>query len=184
VAKPSANLRLFVAVYPTVEVARQLIETLQNIELPPHRVVPAEQVHITAQFIGDVPAADLDDTIESVRRSAAGLSSFLLKPQRLIALPERGPSRLIAAETDLHPTLAEIHRRLAVRLARNVRTKDAERFRPHLTLCRFRSPAKNVQLPAQLDCPPFLVQQIMLMRSTLSHEGAAHHEVFACDLER
>lgn len=186
-AKPSANLRLFVALYPPPEAVTAMLSALTSGEvvrdLPPHRLTPADQLHMTVQFIGDTPAQELDATIESVQRAAAGLQAFRLSLSRLITLPERGPARLIAAETEQHSTLAELHRRLVTRLARNVREKKRERFRPHFTLCRFRSPARGLKVDGPLQIAPFQVDRIVLMRSTLRHEGASHHEVAACALE-
>jgi 2'-5' RNA ligase len=176
-ARPTANLRLFAAIYPPSAAQTQLARSIQTLELPPHRAVAPEQIHLTVQFIGDTPSADLDVTSESLQRATAGLASFSLQPMRLISLPERGPSRLVAMECEPHPTLMEIHRRLVVRLARNVRQRDRERFRPHLTLCRFRSPARGLRIDQPVSLEAFPVMRVVLMRSTLSSDGASHHEV-------
>lgn len=183
-AKPTSNLRLFVALYPPLETARALIKSLDGLSLPHHRPTQIEQLHMTVQFIGDTPARELDAVVESVQRGAAGLNAFELTPERLITLPERGPARLVAAQTNSPGALMEIHRRLVTRLARKVRERDAERFRPHLTLCRFRSPTRGVRLDSPLRLPAFEVNQIKLMRSTLGSSGAQHHEVISCELAR
>ena len=140
---PSARntFRLFAAVYPPVELAQALLAALSRLELPDYRPVPVEQVHMTLQFIGDTPAPQMDKTKETVLRSTGGVKCFDLQPRLLIKLPERGPARLIAAEATRPPGLAEIHRRLAGRLSRKTRRNPSDQFRPHLTLCRFRSPA-------------------------------------------
>lgn len=182
-ARPTANLRLFAAIYPPPSRSQAMLDLLPPLQLPPHRATPPDQLHMTVQFIGDTPSAELDATIESVQRAVAGLKPFDLAPSHLIALPERGPARLVAVETNLHPTLMEIHRRLVTRLARTVRARDAERFRPHLTLCRFRSPSRGVRLEQDLSLPPFTVDRVRLMRSTLDSQGAIHHEVIACELQ-
>jgi 2'-5' RNA ligase len=146
--------------------------------------VPAEQVHLTLQFIGDTPAAEMDATIESVRRAAAGLSGFTLALESLIRLPERGPARLIAAQTNAPATLMELQKRLAHRLAHQPRARAGDKYRPHITLCRFASPEKRCCVDA--DAPEirgsFAVDRIALMRSVLSHEGAMHREVEAVEL--
>lgn len=182
-SRPTSNLRLFAAIYPPAELAAALLAAIKPLPLPPHRATPVEQVHMTVQFIGDTPSAELDATIESVQRAVANLKQFDLRPARLISLPERGPARLVAAETTAHPTLMEIHRRLVIRLARNARERSAERFRPHLTLCRFRAPSRGVKIEHELALPAFAVDRVRLMRSTLNCAGAIHHEVIACDLE-
>lgn len=179
-AKPSSNLRLFVALYPPEDIARALVERVSAQSLPSRaRVGPVDQVHMTLQFIGDTPAGEMDAVRESVERAAAGLSAFVLTLRELIALPERGPKRLVAAETDAPPTLLEIHQRLVQRLAHNVREPGGahDRFRPHMTLCRFASPARGFVIDEPALAGSFRVDHIALMRSTLWHTGATHHEV-------
>ena len=178
-SKPSANLRLFVAIYPPLDIAKSLLDALKHYSLPEHKLAPIEQVHMTVQFIGDTPARELDATIESVTRATAGVSAFNLRPQSLISLPERGPARLIAAQTNPAPALMEMHRRLVTRLARQPR--EHERFRPHLTLCRFRSP-NRCRIDETISLPEFTVGHVKLMRSTLAPTGAQHHEITLCAL--
>jgi RNA 2',3'-cyclic 3'-phosphodiesterase len=131
-----------------MDVARLLLAQVERLALPPEtRLTPAEQVHMTLQFIGDTPASEMEATMESVRRAAAVLPAFTLNLRRLMRLPERGPARLIAAETDAPPALLELQRRLASRLARNVRARAGDRFTPHMTLCRFAAPQRRLSLP-------------------------------------
>lgn len=181
-------LRLFVALYPPEESRRQLLRALRKLDPPPDarsRVCPLEQVHMTLQFIGDRDERDLPDVVESVERSAAGLPPFHLKPQRLVTFPDRGTPRLIAIETDSPPTLLEIHRRLVQRLARPTRSGRAreDRFRPHLTLLRFTGSARPVPADAPVTLDPFLVSEIVLMRSVLKPTGAEHSVVAQVPLD-
>ncbi len=53
----------------------------------------------------------------------------------------------------------------------------------HLTLCRFRTPSQAAALEQPLSMPAFGVDRIVLMRSTLTPQGARHQEVIACPLE-
>lgn len=178
-ARSTTTVRLFVAVYPTTDVAASLLERISGLDLPGHRPVLAEQVHLTLQFIGDVDMRQLDETVESVQRSTSGLGAFDLTMRELIVLPQRGRARLIAVATDEPPAMMEMQRRLAQRLARYPRSKPGDRFLPHMTLARFRSPAKfqlNEQ-HAALEYQPFGVPSIRLMRSTLRPDGAVHEVV-------
>ncbi|MHC4990278.1 MAG: RNA 2',3'-cyclic phosphodiesterase [Planctomycetota bacterium] len=174
---PRATLRLFVAIYPPPLVARRLRECLDPDSLPAYRPVPPDQVHLTLQFIGDRPARELDTVIESVQRAASGLSSFELLVQRIISLPERGASRLLAASTDCPPTLLELKERLVTRLA--TRTAHRRAFTPHMTLLRYRQPSRAGRLDQPLACGPlpFPVDDVRVMRSTLSPDGAVHEEL-------
>lgn len=168
-----SSLRLFVALYPPAETVSALLSALDTLDLGPRGRVPDHQVHMTLQFIGDISERELPGIQESVERSAAGIPAFALQPTRLMTLPEGPRPRLIAAETDAPPPLLELHRRLAHRLARNVRERD--RFRPHLTLHRFKAPSRPIDLP--LETAGFIAAHIELVRSVLKPSGAEHAEV-------
>lgn len=157
-----------------------MLGAIERLDLPEHRAVPREQVHLTLHFIGVTEPREVDRTLETVRRAAGGLAEFLLAPERLITLPERPPTRLVAAETDRPPVLLEVQRRLASRLARTPRRHAGDRFRPHLTLCRFRKPAHGCALDEPLEADPFPVRGVALMSSTLTPDGARHRELAAC----
>ncbi len=181
--RPAQPVRLFVAVYPPTKVSAEMIGDLGALSLPPHRITPSLQVHLTLQFIGDTELDRLDEVIESVRRSASGLAPFELRPRRLIALPEQGPKRLVAMETDAPATMLELQRRLAQRLARSPRGDPGDRFLPHLTLCRFRAPTPFAQPGRDSRIAPFTVDRVMLMRSVLLPGGAEHREVARAPLD-
>jgi 2'-5' RNA ligase len=180
----SDRLRLFVAVYPAAESTQAMLAALRRLALAPHREVPAEQVHMTLQFIGERSKRELDHVTESVERSCSGIASFSLAPSQLIMLPERGLPRLVAAETDAPAALLEIQRRLAHRLAKEPRKNTADRFRPHLTLCRFAHGERAQRVSAPLEIPAFPVSRVSLMRSILKSSGAEHAEVAAFSLEQ
>lgn len=169
-------MRLFVAAYPPVESARALLELLRGVDMPEHRLVPAEHVHMTLHFVGDTDKRQLDEVMESVARAAAGVGAFELTPRELMCLPERGEARLVAVETDAPAGLLEIQRRLAMKLARNPR--EMQRFLPHLTLCRFAHGARVWRVERRaVEIEPFAVREIRLMESVLRPGGAEHREV-------
>ena len=134
---------------------------------------------MTVHFIGDTPFRDIESVKESMAAAVSGLSATELTPQRLIALPKRGPARLVAAETDGPATLLEVQRRPAQRLAQSVRSRPGDRFLPHLTLCRFRAPSRMGSLEASLDLDAFPAVELKLMKSTLRPDGAVHEELAA-----
>ncbi|MBL0928144.1 MAG: RNA 2',3'-cyclic phosphodiesterase [Phycisphaerales bacterium] len=181
-------MRLFAAAYPPPEAVRAWLGALAPLGLPPHRATPAEQVHLTLQFIGETDARELDDVSESVARAASGMGAITLTPRRIVTFPLAGggrrptPPRLVALETDAPGTLVELHRRLAHRLARHVRRPERERFVPHFTLARFAPGERAAPVDAAADFPPFEIGEVRLMRSTLSPGGATHHVVAAYGL--
>ncbi|MFI4896492.1 MAG: RNA 2',3'-cyclic phosphodiesterase [Phycisphaerales bacterium JB059] len=170
-------LRLFVAAYPPEALARQMLEAARRLGPSDCRWTPVDQVHLTLQFMGRVPPREVDEVCEGIERSGAGLGPMLLTCERLITLPERGRPRLVALETDAPSALLELKRRLASRLARNVRPDPAGRFRPHLTLCRFSRSARPTRVNEPVSLEPFRIDRIRLMRSELRPDGAHHAEI-------
>jgi RNA 2',3'-cyclic 3'-phosphodiesterase len=180
VSGESPNIRLFVAIHPPLEARESYLALLKSLGPqvdPRRRETPLEQVHLTLQFIGQVPGRDLPRITESVKRSASGIAPFWLTPLRLITLPERGTPRLIALELDAPAPLLEIRTRLVKRLARSVREHGAERFRPHMTLCRFAPDASPKRLGQAVSLPRFNVDAVVLFRSVLKPGGAEHSDV-------
>lgn len=177
------TLRLFVSAFPPPAIAEALLAALGKLAIPPHKATLQDQVHLTLQFIGETDARQLDEVRESVARSAAGLDPFSLTPESLISLPREGPARLIACVTSLHPTLAELHRRLVLRLARSPNQRRDGHFLPHITLARFPTPVPGLSIDAPLQLPPFEISSIHLMRSILRPSGAEHVDQAAFPLQ-
>ena len=165
--------RIFIAAYPPSSVVDALATAIDSIEdLPAHRRVPRTQIHLTVQFVGDVDRRDLDRVIETVERGAAGVDPFEVAADRWVTLPERGPSRLIAAAAPEVAALSTLHERLSKRLAR--RRSGGEKFLPHLTLLRFRSPVPGFRFDRKLVVEPIPVRSIVVVQSVLRPEGADH----------
>ncbi|MEM7227915.1 MAG: RNA 2',3'-cyclic phosphodiesterase [Planctomycetota bacterium] len=172
--------RLFVAAYPDASCAAALAGIVDRVcDLPAHRATPAHQIHLTLHFIGEVTARDTDDTIDTVRHAVHGITAFDLVPEKLIVLPRRGRSRVLAVETSAPSELLEVHRRLVARLAMAPRRRSGDRFVPHLTICRFAPPTDATCALPDVDVPPFSIQEIHVMRSVLHPDGAAHRSI-AC----
>ena len=182
-SKAPRAIRLFVAVDPPVDLTRRMLKTLADLDPPDHRVTPVEQAHLTVHFIGETPPDELDAAIESVQRSAAGLPTGEIRPEKLISLPARGPARLIALQCEAPPALLELRARLVRRFARQVRRQPNDRFLPHITLCRFRRPARIPRIERETNLPPFALDAVRLMRSEMLPTGARHTEIarFALD---
>jgi len=171
--------RLFVAAYPPPDIAATMLNALAALKLT-IRATPPEQVHLTLQFIGDTDARDLEAIRESVKRSASGLATAArLSVTSLITLPPRGQPRLVAAALEPHSTLLELHRRLALRLARNA--KDHDRFLPHMTLGRYPSSGgPRIEHPSPKLS--FDIASITLVESILRPDHAEHRTLLSIPL--
>lgn len=177
---PRSASRLFVALYPPPETARRALSLLATRPLPNHRATREDQLHLTLFFVGDTDPRQLNETIESVRRSASGIGPITLTPRALVSLPEHAPPRLLALETDSPPNLLELQRRLSHRLSRRPHRAD-ERFLPHFTLCRYATPGGEAVHDA-VSIAAFAVERIALVESVLRPAGAEHRVVESVSL--
>ena len=175
-------MRLFVAIALPDEVQNAL-ERLQ-LDLGTGRLVPPENMHVTLAFLDqqDLPAAEaLHDRLSDIV-----LPVFDLRISGVDVFDRRAP-RLVFAGVGKHATLVALRDKV-----RNA-AQDAgielrrERFRPHITLARFRHKMQGNQqdrlgtfLEAHGDfsLPPFRVESFGLYRSTLGQDGA-HYDLLA-----
>lgn len=152
-----------------------MLARLAELTLPKHRATRDDQLHLTLFFVGDTDPRQLDEIIESVERSASGIGPITLAPRAVVSLPEHGPPRLLALETDAPTNLLELQRRLAHRLARRPHRAD-EPFRPHFTLCRYATPGGDCLRDA-VSIAPFAVDRVAVVESVLRPTGAQHRVI-------
>jgi RNA 2',3'-cyclic 3'-phosphodiesterase len=128
---PAGHARLFIALWPEPEVCQVLQAwSRQWLGVAAARPMPAQRLHLTLHFLGDVP-----------RERLPGLQAALALPFRPFVLtfgraalwpggiavlePERLPAPLVR----LHGAIGEALQRMAL-------PTEARPFRPHVTLAR------------------------------------------------
>ncbi|HYE96629.1 MAG TPA: RNA 2',3'-cyclic phosphodiesterase [Rubricoccaceae bacterium] len=162
--------RLFVALRPPPDVVEALL-ALRG-EVPSARWLPADHLHLTLKFLGEVSDA------EAV---AAALASVGGKPvevrlDRLGAFPSPARARVLVAHgplgAELGALLAHVEEALAM-----FAPAEARPFRPHVTLARL----KTVEAPAirrwqQTPAPDlrFVADEVVLYESRLHPKGAVY----------
>jgi 2'-5' RNA ligase len=198
---PNAPWRLFVAVpLPTAVIERlgSLIETLRRHDWPVRWSDP-DSAHITLHFIGEVPQerAELlrlalpgsvaNEPVFNLRTADPGVFPNLRRP-RVLWLGLHGPTHRL--ET-LHGVVAETLQELDF-------PPDPKAFHPHITLGRVRdannAPTRHLpeairqafEAEAARNREPIRipVDEIVLMRSILSRDGARHEPIVHCPLAK
>lgn len=166
-------MRVFVALYPPPDVAASWTEAARALPLiPAHRVVLAEQLHVTLAFVPRLRESGVDELLESVERACAGLAALNLTFESVGSLPETGQTRLVAAKARPDGATLELHGRLQRRLLPG--RGAAERFVPHVTLLRFASPV-TWRGEVAIEPPQVVrVGDVRVVESTLSASGARH----------
>lgn len=167
-------MRLFAAIYPPAEIAAQLLARLSAVSFLPGPGSLPDHIHLTVHFIGEIDPRQLDDTIESVRRSVAGLPPPVVDISQVASWPPHGLARMAVALAKVDPEFMEARRRLIARLARNRKSKGEESFQPHFTLHRFPHGQPSPAFSHAIEPLSFRAAELRLMRSVLKPTGAEH----------
>lgn len=179
-------MRAFVAI-DLPEGVRDHIAALQA-ALPVGQPVKAENLHLTLAFLGEQQETLIEEAHHSLQRITA--PEFDLKLSGLDTFGGEDPKILFVGSEKNEPLG---HLRKLVRSAMHgvgIQLKR-ERFRPHVTLARFRRGMSLYDVErlrrflshyGDFDLEPFGVTSFTLYRSKLRPEGAMHEELARYDL--
>lgn len=159
--------------YPPTEVAQPMADLIRGVSRGKARRTPVDQIHMTVVFLGDRPERDVERITREARSISASTGPIKLKPERIIAMPENVPPRLVALECAASKNLQSLYSRLVAALT-DPDEPVRPRLLPHFTLCRFRRGAPAKPMHAPVTMPAFEVRELRLVKSTLAPEGADH----------
>ena len=144
--------------------------------------VAPTNLHLTLAFLGDVDETRVPDAIAAVERATEGRGPIELRLGDPGAFPSLARPRVlwVGVEGDT-PSLEALQTAVAREVEAARLPHDAKPFRPHLTLGRVkdaRDPAlaattAELELAATAG-PPFVVDEVVVMRSDLDPKGARH----------
>jgi RNA 2',3'-cyclic 3'-phosphodiesterase len=151
--------------------------------LDPHlsglRWLPAEQLHLTLSFLGDVEASAEDRLREALRE--VRVPPFFLPLRGVGVFNSRGrPSVLWAGVGNGHPHLFALHRHIQHTVLHAGLEADLKPFHPHVTVARAKGISRQALQPflrkhAETEFGLFRVTAFALYSSVLAPEGATHH---------
>ena len=168
-------IRLFVALPAPQEISRKLSDLGKTIV--GGRAVPADQVHLTLRFIGEVEPSMFHD----IRDRLHELQSTPLKltVEGTGHFPPRGNPRVIWAGVRPAGDVMILRNRVNNILSRCGIDPERRKFHPHFTLARLKDSSQGriadfLAGNALLKSPPFTVDRIHLYSSWLNPDGAIH----------
>jgi 2'-5' RNA ligase len=142
--------------------------------------VRPEGVHLTIQFIGDAPEADIGPLAEGAGRAVRNLAPPVLTIEQAGVFPNARRPRVLwlGLGGDLD-ALAAIHRAVVQSSAALGYPPEDRPFTPHLTLGRVRSGQGMADLMTRLaNLQPrplvFTASELILYQSTLKPNGAVY----------
>jgi len=184
---PAPFQRLFIALAVPPAVRQELgrAQGRWQRRLPPGAIrwTRPDQFHVTLQFLGDVPAAQVAVVEMSLARICATFLSLRLRAQGLGFFPSSHQPRVMwAGASDGHGQLAELHRQIASALCWLTPEEPAEEFIGHITLGRFK-PGHHAAIPKLLEFAAGMLDRhfgdwdagaVEMVRSELTSAGAEH----------
>ncbi len=168
-------IRLFVAI-DIPEMIRKEVDGLGR-SIPNARAIPADQLHLTLKFIGEVEGSRLLDIRDAL--SEIILPKFSLSLQGVGTFPPRGEPRILWAGVAVAERTTALRNSIERSLAAIDIPRDKKKFTPHLTLARLKNcPIRHLQQflagNAFFQSSEFPVEGFHLYRSQLTPKGALH----------
>ncbi len=178
-------MRLFVAITLPDRQRQDLMALTSG--LPGVRWVQPENLHLTLRFIGDVDgpqAGDIDAALSGLQ-----CDSFDLQIEGVGHFGEGRNLRALWAGVAPDPVLLRLQAKIEQALQRAGLPPEARKFKPHVTLARFKaSPGAKLQdylsAHAAFRCAPFRAERFTLYSSFLASSGAIHTAEAEYDLLR
>lgn len=179
-------MRLFIALSLPDEV-RERLSLLAN-GLPGARWVAPESLHLTLRFVGELDgrqAHDLDDML-----STLDLPEFELTLRGLGTFDEGRRLRSLWVGIEPNEALMRLQAKVETAVQRAGLPAERRKFKPHVTLARFKETPPAHKLQAYLAAHglfrhgPFPVEEFVLFSSFLAHTGALYSPEAVYPLER
>ncbi len=175
-------MRLFVAIELDERVRARLRQVQEGLRRASEGVrwIPAEQLHITARFLGEVSDGDVPMITEAVSRAATGAEPFEMTLAGAGCFPPRGGVRIVWVGID-EPTgtLLKCVEVLNRELEEVGFPRERRPFSPHITIGRVREDRSGGRIRAGVE--PFTFEQVeqsvrsfTLMQSVLSPKGPTY----------
>jgi RNA 2',3'-cyclic 3'-phosphodiesterase len=178
-------LRCFIAI-EIPEISKKLIEdSINSLKKSGSDVkwVPAENIHITMQFLGETEEALIPSIKGALEKILAPYSPFYIKIADISCFPDGRRPRVIWVGTEESPTLINIQKDISNEMVQFGYQKEVRAFTPHLTIGRVKSIRNMRELLKRIEemkttsYSGFEAQSITLMKSELSPSGAKYYSL-------
>jgi 2'-5' RNA ligase len=175
------------------QVSRQVRQRLSGLPGSIVRWVPAENIHLTLKFLGDVSVANLDLLQEMLLAEAREHHAFELSVGGLGAFPDLHRPRVVWVGIQAPPELAALQGGIESRMEKLGYPREERPFSPHLTLGRITRNANNTEArqigdALQAAKVGFLgvvgAGEVRLFKSDLKPGGSVYTCLFTAPLEK
>jgi 2'-5' RNA ligase len=186
-------IRTFIAIDVSEEVKKDL-ENLQQTFMPYAtgiRWVRPEGIHLTLKFLGNVAIDRIPDIESALVNVARDHTPFRLKPKGCGAFPSLKNIRVlwVGLDGDLDQ-VRKLYGDIENAMEQLGFPREERDFKPHLTLGRAKSVTRNDRISKALatslnfESSPFLVEEVILFKSTLTPSGSVYTRLSVIKLSR
>ncbi|MGD0709172.1 MAG: RNA 2',3'-cyclic phosphodiesterase [Anaerolineaceae bacterium] len=184
------SIRTFIALELPAFVHEELSSIILHLkqEVPSGiRWVPANNIHITLKFLGDVSKNNLAAIDQAVESIAKGHSAFDIHLGNLGAFPNLRRPRVIWIGIQAPDTLVKMVQEIDQALVRLGYPSEGRPFSPHLTLGRvaqdtqpqeLESIARSLSTQKVAVDSPVLMEQVTVFKSELRPSGAMYTPLY------
>ena len=182
----ATSIRAFVAVSLGKAVREQIAlkqaQLAQTWALPHVRWIPAEQMHLTLRFLGNVETAQLPTLEAALREALQGVSPFRLAARGMGCFPscQRPNIIWVGLEGGLI-ALRDVQTRVEHASASFSAHLEERAYHPHLTIGRVkvagptgRALGERIRTESKIAFGEWEVDRVELMRSQLSPKGSVY----------
>ena len=169
-------MRLFVAIELSEPAREHLADLCGGLRFR-LSIVPAQNLHVTVTFLGDVKESSVPSLTEALHEAWRELPAGAARvwADRAELLPTRGPVRVVAVGLGGDVVrVREVHRSVEEACERNGLPRESREYLPHITLARARQPLAPVlrddmtaAISRHLPGPEFEVRGFTLFESRL-----------------
>ncbi len=153
------------------------------------RWVKPDNIHLTLKFLGDTDEKILDRIVEATKAVCSGYSGFNLEIKSVGVFPDMRAPRVLWVGISDNDSLSGLQKSIEDGLAKLWFTPEKRRFRPHLTLGRFRSSSgkeglyDKIEEHKNLSLGSMEVESLFLIKSELTPSGAEYTKIAGIDLK-
>jgi len=192
-------LRAFIAVDISPEFQQAIRQTISSLQIEIEslvRWVPAENMHLTLKFLGDISPANVDILSQMIRAEADSCSSFDMRLNGLDSFPNLKRPRVIYIGIQAAAGLDALQRGVesaARKLGYESDANGGRAFSPHLTIGRVRQNISALEQQkirraiegTKIDSPGTArVDSVHLYKSDLKPTGSVYTRLFSALLKK
>jgi RNA 2',3'-cyclic 3'-phosphodiesterase len=190
-------LRVFIA----IDLSPQLQQAIENQISPLRRAIgndsvrwiPAQNLHLTLKFLGNIAASHVDFLKQLLSQTAESHAAFDLRIGGIGSFPNSKMPRVLWAGIHAPAELASLQKSIEAGATRLGYERDARPFSPHLTLGRVRQgmdPASLQKVRIALEgiqignIGSARIEHVHLYKSELHSSGSVYTKLFSAKLNK